>query len=154
MITSSSRRGFTLLIAVILSTVVLTVGLSLLDVAYKQVILSSTAKQSQAAFYNADSALECALFYDQKSDAFDFTAPAGAGTISCNNLPVTNFVNTDKDALRRITVFTVPCTASGISATTTVYKYANGHTSLYASGFNTCNSNDPRRVERGLKATY
>ena len=146
-------RGFTLLIAVILSTVVLTVGLALLDVAYKQVILSSTAKQSQAAFYNADSALECALYYDQKFDAFDFTSPAASGSITCSSTPITNY-QTNATAQLRITSFTIPCPTSGIYATTTIYKYATGATNLYANGFNTCYASDPRRIERGLKATY
>ncbi|MDB5265562.1 MAG: hypothetical protein JWM39_275 [Parcubacteria group bacterium] len=153
--TPSSPRGFTLLIAVILSTVVLTVGLSLLDVAYKQTILSSTAKQSQAAFYNADSALECALYYDQKLDAFDFATPLAASSLTCSSTPVTNYSTVVNPAMTmRTTIFTTPCPGSGISATTTIYKYAGGATSLYADGFNTCTATDPRRVERGLKATY
>ena len=66
-------RGFTLLISVLLVTVILSLSLSLLDVAYKQVVLSSTAKQSQYAFYTADSALECTLYWDQLTtgSAFD-----------------------------------------------------------------------------------
>jgi Tfp pilus assembly protein PilE len=153
MMNAHAQRGFTLLIAVILSSVVLTVGLTLLEVAYKQVILSSTAKQSQTAFYNADSALECALYYDQKFNAFDFTTPAPSSTLSCSSTPVTSYT-TSADAAKRITIFTLPCTGSGTYATTTVYKYASGATALYANGFNTCNATDPRRIERGLKATY
>lgn len=153
MMHAPSQRGFTLLIAVILSSVVLTVGLALLDVAYKQVILSSTAKQSQTAFYNADSALECALYYDQKFNAFDFTAPAGSNTLICSSTPVTSYT-TAADSVKRITIFALPCSTGGTYATTTVYKYASGATALYANGFNTCNAADPRRIERGLKATY
>ena len=147
------QKGFTLLIAVILSSVVLTIGLALLDVAYKQVVLSSTAKQSQAALYNADSALECALYYDQKFNAFDFAAPDAASTLLCSSTPVTNYSSVP-DANKRVTIFTLPCAGTGVYATTTIYKYANGATTLYANGFNTCNSNDPVRIERGLKATY
>jgi Tfp pilus assembly protein PilE len=146
MIRTSPQRGFTLLIAIILSTVVLTVGLALLDVAYKQVILSSTAKQSQAAFYNADSALECALFYDQKKDSFDFS--------TTTDFTVTNGTYNGSDPTVHITKFAIPCVGGGISASTTIYKYTNGATSLYADGFNTCTATDPRRVDRGLKATY
>jgi hypothetical protein len=45
-----NRRGFTLLIAIILSTVTLTVGLALLDIAYKHIVLATTAKASEVAF--------------------------------------------------------------------------------------------------------
>lgn len=153
MMHAAPQRGFTLLIAVILSSVVLTVGLSLLDVAYKQVVLSSTAKQSQTAFYNADSALECALYYDQKQDAFDFTTPAPASSLTCSSTPVTGY-STNADSVKRITIFTLPCAGGGTYATTTIYKYSTGATTLYANGFNTCNASDPRRIERGLKASY
>src|SRR4051812_30828309 len=108
------QRGFTLLIAIILSSVVLTVGLSLLDVAYKQVVLSSTAKQSQVAFYNADSALECALYYDQKFNAFDYTAPANQSSLTCSSTPVTNFTSSIADPTKRVTIFTIPCPGGGV----------------------------------------
>lgn len=149
----TSQRGFTLLVAIILSSVTLTLGLALLDIAYKHVILASTAKQSQAAFYNADSALECALYYDQKFGAFDYTAPIPAASITCSSTPVTSY-STAQDAQKRVTIFTVPCSGGGVSATTTVYKYQSGATTLYADGFNTCVANDPKRIERGLKASY
>ncbi len=154
MIRTSPHRGFTLLIAIILSTVVLTVGLALLDVAYKQVILSSTAKQSQAAFYNADSALECALYYDQKKDSFDFTVTPDFTALKCSNVLVTNGSYNGSDPAVHITKFAIPCVGGGISASTTIYKYTNGATALYADGFNTCTASDPRRVDRGLKASY
>lgn len=149
----TSPRGFTLLIAIILSSVTLTLGLALLDVAYKHVILASTAKATQAAFYNADSALECALYYDQKNNSFDYTSPAAASTLTCSSTPVTGY-STAQDSQKRVTIFTIPCSGGGVSATTTVYKYQTGATTLYANGFNTCAPNDPKRIERGLKATY
>jgi Tfp pilus assembly protein PilX len=156
-IPSYAQRGFTLLIAVILSSVVLTLGLSLLDIAYKHVILASTAKASQAAFYNSDSALECALYNDQKLGVFDYlnpTAEPGTG-IMCSSTQVTNY-KLDKITQAPVYVFTftVPCSGGGVSATTTIYKYPSGATTLYANGFNTCNAADPQRLELGLKATY
>ncbi|KND49171.1 MAG: hypothetical protein AB203_02120 [Parcubacteria bacterium C7867-008] len=154
MIRTRTPKGFTLLIAIILSTVVLSVGLSLLDVAYKQTILASTAKQSELAFYNADSALECALYYDQKFNAFDYDSPIGAGAITCSSTPVTNYTRDISDPTKHITIFALPCADGGSYATTTIYKYPGGATALYANGFNTCNAADPARIERGLKATY
>ncbi len=154
MIHPRTQRGFTLLIAVILSTVVLTVGIALLDVAYKQVILASTAKESQAAFYNADSALECALYYDQKSDAFNFLTPALSSTLVCSSTPVVNYALDATNPAVHITTFALPCSSGGVYASSTIYKYSSGATSLYADGFNDCNASNPRRVDRGLKAVY
>jgi hypothetical protein len=151
-----NRRGFTLLIAIILSTVTLTVGLALLDIAYKHIVLATTAKASEVAFYNADSALECALYYDQQQNFFDYSSglPAPGTGILCNSLQVTNYNRDVSSSIVHITSFTVPCAGGGVSATSTIYKYQTGASTLYANGFNTCNSNDPGRIERGLKAQY
>lgn len=150
-------RGFTLLIAILLSTIAVTLGVSLLEVSYKQVILSSTAKQSQYAFYSADSAMECALYYDQQFNAFSYSNPMASGSITCDTRVITNFTNPTSgfgQNAKRITTFTVPCAGSGESAEVIVYKYNSGVTNIYANGYNTCNANDARRIERGLKVSY
>ncbi|MEK7201273.1 MAG: hypothetical protein AAB737_01395, partial [Patescibacteria group bacterium] len=147
-------RGFTLLIAVILSSVLVSVGLALLDISYKQVLLASTATQSQYAFYNADSALECALYWDQKNNAFDYSSPLGASNIICGNLTVTGYSVTTPSAGVKNTTFVIPCAGSGSAGTVTIQKNSTGDTSVYASGYNSCDGTDIRRIERGLKATY
>jgi len=149
--TSNSPRGFTLLIAVILTSVLLSVGLSIVDTAYKQLILASTAKQSDIAFYIADSALECALYHDQKIGSFSYNTPAVSIVCSGQTLVLSSTV----DATTRITTVSIPCaTGSGTQAKVTVYKATNGVTSLYTTGYSSCNEGDPRRVERGLKVSY
>ncbi len=149
-----NQRGFTLLIAILLSTIAVTLGVSLLEVSYKQVILSSTAKQSQYAFYAADSAMECALYYDQQFNAFSYTSPMASGSISCDTRTITNFTNPTSGGNKRITTFTLPCAGTGESAEVIVYKYQDGTTNIYANGYNTCNAGDARRIERGLKVSY
>lgn len=154
MIPTSSPRGFTLLIAVILSSVLVSITLALIDIAYKQVVLASTATQSEYAFYNADSALECALYWDQKFNAFDYSSPLSASSITCNNLPVTGYTPTTINASIKQIQFTIQCTGGGTAGTVTVLKNTTGGTWLYGNGYNTCSVNDKRRIERGLKATY
>lgn len=143
-------RGFTLLIAVILTSVLLAVSLSLVDTSYKQLVLSSTARQSEIAFYIADTALECALYHDQQQGAFAYSG--AAGTIFCNNqnLPLSTSVS----GSIRTTTFTIPCNGGGTQGGVTVYKNTTGATQLYATGYSSCSVTDPRRVERGLKVTY
>src|SRR3989344_5641097 len=60
-----NTRGFALLVAVIFMSVMLSFGLSLGSLAYKQTVLTASAIESQYAFYVADSALECALLADK-----------------------------------------------------------------------------------------
>lgn len=60
------ESGIALFIAIIFASVVLLIGVALASFGYKQVILSSSAVNSQKAFYAADSSLECILYADQQ----------------------------------------------------------------------------------------
>jgi hypothetical protein len=151
-----SPRAFTLLITMILVSVILSVSFALLDIAYKQVYLTSIAAQSEVAFYNADSGLECALYWDQQQDEFDFTSEPSSGSFNCEGQTVPFSAPTSP--LARTTTFTIPCagdTTSGDgNATVIIYKQPTGATSMYSNGFNTCKASDTRRVERGLETSY
>ncbi len=158
---TSNPRGFTLLIAVVLTSVLLSVGLALLDIAYKQVVLSSTARQSQYAFYAADSAMECVLYWDQQQNAFGYSKPiheVNGRQIQCFGSNIT--ISAGDSGGTRTTTFSTPC-VDGVTASVTIYK-TNGSicsgtaatSCLYTNGFNTCNGSDPRRIERGLKVFY
>jgi hypothetical protein len=84
-----AKRGFALLISVIFMTVMLSFGLALSSLAYKQQILASSAVQSQYAFYAADSALECALFADQKLGQFvyaSYSQSTQPNPLKCENI--------------------------------------------------------------------
>lgn len=84
----SSERGFTVLLAALVASLVLTIGISIFNVAQKQVILSSLGRNSQYAFYAADTAAECALYWDIRYAYFATTTPSGV-TPSCNGTPLT-----------------------------------------------------------------
>jgi Tfp pilus assembly protein PilE len=146
-------RGFTLLIAVILASVALAVGIALLDISYKQYILASSARQSQTAFYNADTALECALYYDQQQNSFAYAG--AASSITCNGASIA-VSSSDISGTQKQRTFTIqtPCSGGQSSGSVTVYKWSNGSTTIFASGFNTCDPNNLRRIERGLKVVY
>lgn len=168
---STPVRGVTLLVAVILSSVVLSVAMALLDVAYKQQLLASTAKQSQVAFYNADSAMECALYWDQQKSAFDYSPPPSPPSITCNNgtavanqnpVPTTVAGVGPIGGLLRKTTFDIPCSGGGIQGSVTVFKsdgtsvctLSGSHTCIFVTGYSSCSSSDPRRIERGLKVLF
>ncbi len=161
-------RGITLLVAVVLSSVMLSVALSLLDISYKQVLLSSSSRQSQYAFYAADSALECALYWDQKMGAFDFSASSYLTSgLSCSNAGIPQTItiwsapnidnapnSSSADSTTRTTTFFISCPGGGTAGKVTIVKVNSGTTSLYATGYSTCSATDPRRIERGLKVRY
>lgn len=152
-------RGFTLVIALVLSAVVLAVGMALTDIAVKQLQLSSSAKNSQIAFYNADSALECALYYDQKVNAFYYNESQNI-SIVCNGLTLSSYASLSnyaetQNGSARTTTFSIPCAdSSGVTANITIIKTPTGTTNIYANGYNTCRATDSNRIERGLKIQY
>jgi Tfp pilus assembly protein PilE len=160
---SVKPRGFTLIIALIFTAVILSVSLSLASVAYNQVILASTAQQSEYAFYNADSALECALYQDQKLDTFDYSNTTTSGTFSCEGQTISWNLPTASGGSRTSgssPTFSVLCSNGTTEATVSILKQitqpANApyHTIIYANGFSGCNTSDPQRVERGIESHY
>lgn len=67
----NNKRGFTLLFAVLVSIMILAVGASIINIALKQVILSGSGRESQFAFYAANTGLECALYWDLNGTIVD-----------------------------------------------------------------------------------
>lgn len=84
------EAGFTLLIAAIFMSVMLTFGLALGSLGYKQQVLASLAIESQYAFYAANAALECALWADRQQGLFTSpTPPSIAPIMACDNANAT-----------------------------------------------------------------
>ncbi len=67
---NAHERGFTVLFAALVASLVLTLGISVFTIAQKQLILSSIGRNSQYAFYAADTGAECALYWDIRHGAF------------------------------------------------------------------------------------
>ncbi len=75
--------GYTLLFAVLVSSIVLGVALSILSISRHELLLSSTARESQYAFYAADSGLECASYNDLVGNAFN---GGSSPTVTCKGV--------------------------------------------------------------------
>lgn len=58
------QKGFAVLFAVLTSSLLVTIGISIYGISIKELTMSTSAKDSQTAFYAADSARECALYWD------------------------------------------------------------------------------------------
>ena len=68
---NTRKKGFVILIAIVVSSLIVSMGIFISTVAYKELVLSTSAKSSQKAFYIADSVLECALRADVRDLIFD-----------------------------------------------------------------------------------
>ncbi len=120
---ASSERGFTLLLAAIVSSVVLSIGAAVFSIALKQVTLSSVGRDSQFAFYAADTGSECALYWDVRFAAFP-TSTQSVGTrssIDCGGSTIS--VVADRWSDRALSTFQYD--ASGRCAIVTVDKRQN-----------------------------
>ena len=78
----STKRGYTLLFAVLTATVVLGVAVFIVDVSRKQYELSVAARNSIYSFYAADSAIECVISGVNWTNSGGFASTTG-GTLAC-----------------------------------------------------------------------
>ena len=86
-----TTKGYTLLFAVIVSMLVLSIGTFILSVSRKEAILASSARDSIYALYSADSGIECAIEHLDVLASSTNSIVTGA-TISCGtqtSIPVT-----------------------------------------------------------------
>lgn len=80
------NRGFTLLIAIIIMGTLLLIAGGIVSLAVRQAFISSSGRESQAAFYAADTGLECALYWDVANPSGQSAfSPFSSSQISCNN---------------------------------------------------------------------
>ena len=165
-------KGFTLLFASLVVSILLSIGLTISSITFAQLTLSSSGRESQFAFYNADTGVECALYYEYKgtngnggpffprNNTDSLTSP-----ITCNGSSVNvSFVGTPTLTSATTTFSINPASAGCLtrtqpSYTVTVAKTAsssgnNNFTSVtvQSRGYNTCDTTSPKRVERGLYA--
>ena len=62
---TNTQNGFTLLFAMLVATMVVAIGASIISIAIRQTILSSTSRESQYAYYAASTGLNCAFYWDR-----------------------------------------------------------------------------------------
>jgi Tfp pilus assembly protein PilX len=172
----NKKKGISLIIALITMTLLLSLSFSIGGIILRQLKLTNINVNSQSSFYAADSALECALYWDASTDGTigvgDFTtAIFGTTTVYTSNNPIKCGPNTSNPLSFTKTV------ALDIATTTFDIDYGQNtcarvqivknpyRTSIYTSGYNTglntagdaCDLNDAvqkRTVERALLFTH
>ena len=157
------ERGITLYISVIVASFLILSSVAIISIAIRQVAVSSTGRDSQVAFYAADTGIECALYWDLKNptvpgqSAFATTTPFQ--NIDCNKLTVVPL------RVGATTTFAVAFTSPDTSCTTvTVAKgYSLGlpTTKIESKGYNygtvsgeSCISSNARRTERAVSVSF
>lgn len=65
----NKEKGFALLLAIIVSSIAMSVGLSMLNITLKQVALGTTTKNSEVSFQVASAGVECLVYLRNHFDA-------------------------------------------------------------------------------------
>lgn len=151
-----NQKGFTLFIAIIVMGTLLLISTGVINLAVKQAFITNSGRESQVAFYAADTGMECALYWDVKNPSGDQSAFATSTTsdITCNqdaNNPGNQWTVGGASVS---TIDSIEFLPDPYCAKVTVTKNNDGTTQIESLGYNTCDSSNPRRVERAVRATY
>lgn len=156
------EKGFTLFVAIIITSTLLLVSMGLIAVSVQESFLTSAGRDSQNAFYAADSAMECALYWDVKNPSgVSAFATSSATVINCNQdasnttNPTPNSVGGPTQPPFTMTFKSTPSNFASLNcATVYVTKNDDGSTVIDSHGYNTCDTSNPRRVERAIRVKY
>ncbi|MDP3735564.1 MAG: hypothetical protein Q8R39_04010 [bacterium] len=145
--------GFTLLFAVLTSSLLMIIGFSVFRLTLKEAQLTTTVKDSQRAFYVADVGIECALYWDFQTvrSAFDPTDTV-PHDIEC--IGVSHTITGNGGPAQIFPPF--PFATADYCLELSVEKQPGPppKTILQSRGFSDCNPSNPRRVERAIDVTY
>lgn len=151
-----AKRGFALLYSVLVASLLLAIGLSIFNITIKELMLSSSARDSEFAFFAADTGTDCALYWDYVGNAFTAESPAGSITCTGQTVPVATQVNGESS----VHTFSLDLGADNpYCAEVMVEKTATPdglfvNTAVISRGYNTCDTGNPRRVERAIRVNY
>ena len=168
------ERGFAMLFAVLVSSVLLSIGISIFNLTIKELVLSSSGRESQFAFYAADTGAECAIYWDFKGTNIFATStdprtpnPSNPSCVDSGGVPQVIDVTTvnpggtygiiSQNSNSAETQFTLNIPGSTNCTIVRVKKLTVSGlqtTRIDARGYNTCDTTDINRVERGLRVCY
>lgn len=141
----NKSSGYALLFTMVIISVIMVIATGIYNSISKQLVLSSTARDSQIAFYEADTAGECMLYASQVKTLFILftTSPqfnCGGLTLDITN-PDPMVYNLDPNPATKGPAFRIEVDESVLPNVAKAY------------GYNLWQDNK-RKVERGIEITY
>ena len=129
-------RGFVILFAVTISSIILAIALGVANIALKEIKFSTNARDTNDAFFAADTGVELALFNDKSPN------------VSCSAPGTCSFV-----------VSGLGSTGQSCAIVTITKTSSPAGTSIISKGYNTgvslsCASTNMDRVEREINVNY
>ncbi len=141
----NKSSGYALLFTMVIVTVIMVIATGIYSSISKQLVLSSTARDSQIAFYEADTAGECMLYASQVKTLLLLYTTSPRFTCGGVNLDITNpsigIYEMNPDPTTKGPAFKIEVDESTIPSVAKAYGY-----NLW--------QDSKRKVERGIEITY
>lgn len=168
------NKGFIILISVIVVSVILTLSIGILNITLRELILANIEKESLKAFYAADAGVDCVFHHDVLSPN-TYSSPLSPSskwpldgtTVDCMGASLhvgpygtAGYTDTGYTIVgdEHVTYLGNIAIGNGTCATVLIRKKRETafeeSTVIEARGYNTCDTNHPRRVERALRLSW
>ena len=84
-----SGAGFVILFAVTLSALLLSIALGISNITLREIKFGTSARDTNDAFFAADTGIECAFYYDRAYPNKAFLNPTDVSTMTCAGISFT-----------------------------------------------------------------
>ena len=149
------NKGFVILFSVVLSSAIFALALGVASISFKEIKFGTITKETNSAFFAADTGAECALYHD--GGAINrFISPDLGGQIACAGTNITPVFSGDTNAWAyNFTIINLGNTSQGC-AKVTINKTPTT-TSIISKGYNNGGSSCTQgssSVERQIELNY
>jgi hypothetical protein len=157
------KSGFALLFSILAASVLLSVSIAIWSISFRELVLSSFGRESQSAFYIADSAIECALYWDlsfARTGVYTFATSSAsegaASSVTCGGqtVPIVAGATDSSSADSTFQIDLGDGRATVIVSKNDPSGTGFSLTEIDAHGQNSVNASDVTLVERGLRTKY
>lgn len=162
-----NKSGFVILIAVLVASLLISLGAFIASIAVKELTLSTSGRDSSLAFYAADAAIECALYQDLHVEQFLINATStGPSSLLCNATSTPIIVDSVlTNSNRGVSEFSVSFPQltgndpnfspfARVRVTKNDIGGPSDETVIESRGYNVMSTSTSNRVERALEVTY
>jgi Tfp pilus assembly protein PilX len=140
------KNGFVLLMTLIIISITLVVGLGVFDIISREVLISGIQKESQKAFFSANSGIECAYYWDLKGKF-----ASSSYSIECAGQSISGLLDSASTTFFTVNLGNGACVKINVNKNVLLPLI----TYIYSHGYNLdCDSTDSRKVERGIEINY
>lgn len=156
--------GYAMLFTVIIVSAISVITAGLSNIVYKQLVLSSLAKDSQMATVWADTANECSIFFEQVVAERYLKQDNPPGTWECGGIGLEIEWNDTNSDIYDTGVYSYslnplyeegnsdPCFSFNVASTQEATTSKN--VTIESRGYNICDKSKIRTVERSYQITY